>query len=352
MRKYQPSLLLTLFASGDAGLVLRERLCAALRQAIRGGSLAVDDRLPATRVLASDLAISRVTVEAAYAQLEAEGYLRRKVGEGSFVAINVAGASAPDTTRPPRRGRALVAPAPLSQRGQRMLGTGGCMEPQQLQAFAAGSPDLQAFPQDVWRQLTHKRLRAGQECLMGYGDPQGHASLRDAVAQYLVQSRGVRCTPDTVLVLSSSQQALQLLATLLLDEGDVVWMENPGYLGARTAFAAAGARMVNMPVDAQGAVLDANLPTPRLIYLTPSHQFPTGHALSLERRLAFIAFAKQCGAWLVEDDYDSEFHYEGRPTPALQGLDHADGGGRRGTRLDTGQRIQDDSCDGDGCSQR
>ncbi len=324
MKAAQPSLWMGLMdATARPGMGLRERLCAALRDAMRTGTLAQGARLPATRVLAQDLALSRVTVEAAYAQLEAEGYVVRRTGQGSFVAVQATHAPAPMQRRT-GAARALAATALLSRRGQGMVDTGGCMEPMRLQAFAAGSPDLRAFPHTLWRQLTAKRLRHTPEALMRYGDPQGREDLREAIAQYLVASRGVRCTAAQVLVLTSSQQALQLLATLLLDPADRVWMEDPGYRGARTAFAASGAQLVPLPVDAQGLVPDFNLPAPRLVYLTPTHQYPTGHTLSLQRRMALVDYAQRQGCWIVEDDYDSEFLYDGRPTPSLQGLD--DGG--------------------------
>ncbi len=325
MKAAQPTLWMGLMdATARPGMGLRERLCAALRDAMRQGTLAQGARLPATRVLAQDLALSRVTVEAAYAQLEAEGYVVRRTGQGSFVALQAETAAAP-TRRRTTTGRALAHTALLSRRGQGMVDTGGCMEPMRLQAFAAGSPDLRAFPHTLWRQLTTKRLRHSPEALMRYGDPQGREDLRESIAQYLVSSRGVRCTAAQVLVLTSSQQALQLLATLLLDPGDRVWMEDPGYRGARTAFAASGAQLVPLPVDAHGLVPDFSLPAPRLIYLTPTHQYPTGHTLSLQRRMALVDYAQRQGCWMVEDDYDSEFLYDGRPTPSLQGLD---GGGR------------------------
>jgi GntR family transcriptional regulator/MocR family aminotransferase len=270
-------------------------------------------------VLAQDLALSRVTVEAAYAQLEAEGYLQRYTGKGSFVAVQ---ANVPVLNKT-RAGKSLEKPARLSQRGQGMVDTGGCMEPSRLQAFAAGSPDLGAFPHAQWRQLTQRRLRTDPEALMRYGDPQGFEPLREAIAQYLIGARGVRCSAAQVLVLTSSQQALQLLTTLLLDPGDRVWIEDPGYRGARTAFSSGGAQLVPLSVDPQGMVPDFTLPPPRLIYLTPTHQYPTGHTLSLTRRLALVDFAQRNGCWIVEDDYDSEFLYDSRPTPSLQGLDNS-----------------------------
>ncbi len=321
MTSNRPALWLTLMdGTPRQGMGLRERLCAALREAMRNGSLPQNTRLPATRVLAQDLSLSRVTVEAAYAQLETEGYVRRHTGKGSFVAVQ---ALAPAVTPSSRKGHPLVTAACLSQRGQGMVDTGGCLEPLQLQAFAAGSPDLRAFPHAVWRQLTNRRLRMAPEALMRYGDPQGREDLREAIAQYLQTSRGVRCSAGQVLVLTSSQQALQLLAALLLDPDDRVWMEDPGYRGAQAAFVASGAQLVPRPVDAEGMVPDFSLPAPRLIYLTPTHQYPTGHTLSLQRRMALVDYAKRTGCWIVEDDYDSEFLYDSRPTPSLQGLDDA-----------------------------
>jgi len=310
---------LSLFESeGGSGLALRDQVCAALRRAMRSGALSLGERLPSTRVLARDLSLSRVTVEAAYGQLAIEGYLRRNVGKGSFVAIDL-GVGAQSPIAPPHRSPG--ASTPFSQRGRRLLETGGCMEPMRLQAFAAGSPDLRAFPVALWRRVLNRRLRLDAEQLMRYGDPQGRPDLRAAISGYLAHSRGVRCHPGQVLVLTSSQQCLQLLAQMLLDDGDVVWMEDPGYGGARVVFAAAGARVVNLPVDAEGARHDDTMPTPRLIYLTPAHQFPTGQTLSLERRRRLIAYARRTGAYLVEDDYDSEFQYDARAMPALQSLD-------------------------------
>ena len=316
----KPRLLLTLFED-QTGAGRRERLCAALREAVHSGQARLGERLPSSRDLAQDLGLSRVTVEAAYAQLETEGYLRRQVGQGSFIAIDMGAAATRASVRAASGRAAQPGTMSLSQRGRRMVDTGGCAEPDRPRAFGAGSPDLQAFPTDLWRQLTQRRWRRDATALMFYGDPQGLPALREAIARYLTQSRGVRCHAGQVLVLTSSQQALQLLASTLLDEGDAVWMEDPGYAGARTAFAASGARLVDMALDGHGATLDATRPTPRLVYLTPSHQFPTGRAMSLERRLAFIAHARASGAWLIEDDYDSEFLYDHQPTPALQGLD-------------------------------
>ncbi|QDQ26253.1 PLP-dependent aminotransferase family protein [Chitinimonas arctica] len=316
MSSTQPGMWLNLFqAAQSTSLPLRAQLCTALREAIRSGAVPYPARLPASRTLAADLGISRVTVEAAYGQLEAEGYLTRRVGQGSFVAARFA---RPVEAEQPLRGSQLAA---LSQRGHQLVRGGGCRDPRTPLAFAAGSPDLRAFPHDTWRQLCNQRLRRDAATLAAYGDPQGYAPLRAAIAAYLQQARDVRAGAEQVLVLTSSQQALHLLGSLLLDEGDVVWLEEPGYRGARTALAAAGARLVAVPVDGEGMCPGDDLPPPRLIYLTPSHQYPSGCALSLTRRLALLEIARKHGSWIIEDDYDSEFHYDGRPLPAMQGLD-------------------------------
>lgn len=309
------SLWLTLFDSqAREQRSLREQVCAAIRQAVHAGQLALDERLPSSRMLAADLSVSRVTVEGAYGQLEAEGYLRRRVGGGTFVAL---------AATPARMEAGAIGVAALSRRGDAIVAGGGCHDTRIPHAFAAGSPDLTAFPLEVWHKLGNRLARRSGRELLGYGDPQGWEPLRSVIAHYLSQSRGVHCRAEQVVVLTSSQQALNLIATLLLDAGDDVWVEDPCYEGARTAFSSSGARLVPVPVDGDG--MDAgNLPShaaPRAIYLTPSHQYPTGASLSLARRMALLEFARANQCWIVEDDYDSEFHYDGRPLPSLQGLD-------------------------------
>lgn len=301
--------LFTLFSRQTQG-GLRERLCSTLRQAIVSGHLRYAEKLPSSRQLARDLSLSRVTAEAAYAQLESEGYLRRHAGRGTFVAIALPPTARPPSSRPGPR---------FSQRGLQVLATGGCQDPPFPHAFAAGSPDLRAFPHRQWQRLSHQLQRSLGSRVMGYGDPLGYAPLRSAVADYLALSRGMRCTAQQVVVLTSSQQALQLLALLLLDPGDEVWLEEPGYPGARNAFLAAGAHCRAMRLDQQGAVpLQGHA---RLVYLTPGHHYPSGLPMSPERRLQWLAWARQNSSWLIEDDYDSEFHYDERPAPALQGME-------------------------------
>lgn len=296
---------------------LRERICGAIREAIRSGRLRRGDRLPSSRVLAQDLQVSRITAEAAYAQLEAEEYVHRRVGDGTYVSVDMAVGRLRD--------RAFGRPSfahPWSRRGQRVVRGGGCHDPREAVGFTAGFPDLSQFPLNIWKQLTARRLRTTRKSLLGYGDPAGEPELRQAIARYLAESRGVRCSMEQVLVLTSSQQAIQLVAAMLTDSGDRVCIEEPGYVGAQTALTAAGARLHPLPVDRDGAAPPRN--AGRLTYLTPSHQYPMGVTLSLERRLEFIEVARKRGQWILEDDYDSEFQYDARPAPAMQGLDRDD----------------------------
>ncbi|WP_337036131.1 PLP-dependent aminotransferase family protein [Pantoea agglomerans] len=302
--------LLQLFQHQTSGGV-RERLCSTLRLAINRHHLHAGQQLPSSRQLAQDLRLSRVTVEAAYGQLESEGYLRRETGRGTFVAIIIPTQSSSFPARPQ--------PVRFSARGQQVLATGGCQDPPFPHAFAAGSPELRAFPHDTWRRLGSSVQRSLGSAAMGYGDPCGYLPLRSALADYLALSRGVACQPEQVIILTSSQQALQLLAMMFVDPGDEVWMEEPGYPGARNAFLAAGAQVRGIEVDAEGAIPASG--SAKLMYLTPSHHYPTGVTLSLTRRLAWLDWAQRNRCWLIEDDYDSEFHYDERPIPALQGLD-------------------------------
>lgn len=301
---------------------LSTRVYRAIRSAILDSTLRAGDRLPSTRALAADLSISRSTAEAAYAQLEDEGYLTRGVGSGSYVSADAA-------LRKTVRHRAAPSSLPgfaevFSKRGRQIADMGGCVDAREVRAFSAGMPALESFPSDVWQRLLARHARHDAVGWMMYGDQQGLPPLREAIAQYLSLSRGVSCDADQVIVLTSSQQALGLVATMMLDAGDRVWMEDPGYRGAQTAFSGAGARIVPIPVDANGLCVDEAIRTAaraRLVYVTPSHQYPLGMTLSLPRRLQLIEWARRENAWIVEDDYDSEFHYDSRPIAAIHGLD-------------------------------
>jgi GntR family transcriptional regulator / MocR family aminotransferase len=320
------------FVAVDARLAkpLHRQLYDGLRGAVLSGRLAPGARLPSTRTLASELRVSRNTAMNAYLQLLAEGYLEGRVGSGTFVARVL-----PDDllgSRAAGRGSDLPAASAaggLSRRGELLARTrtstvGDLGKPR---ALRPGVPALEEFPVETWRRILSRVWRQAEGTMLGYGYPAGYPPLREEITAYLGASRAVRCEPEQVIVVSGSQQALDLCARVLLDPGDAAWVEDPGYGGARAALLGSGARLVPVPVDEWGLDVAAGrelAPEARLACVTPSHQFPTGATMSLSRRLELLAWAGEVGGWVVEDDYDSEYRYTGRPLEALQGLD---GGG-------------------------
>ena len=310
----------------SSGAPYYRQLYDGVRRAILSGLLPAGTRLPSTRTLAAELGISRTTVVTAFEQLLAEGYLEGKVGSGTFVArylpddlLSVA-FKADRESRPARSGRGL------SGRGAVLAATPttAVRDRGSPRAFRPGVPALDEFPDAAWRRVSTKVWRKPSGGLLGYGDPAGYRPLREAIARYLGASRAVRCVPEQVIVVSGSQQALDLAARVLLDPGDTVWVEDPGYMGARGTLSGAGARLVPVPVDGEGlgvAVGVARELDARLACVTPSHQYPLGVTMSLSRRLELLGWANRSGAWVVEDDYDSEYRYTGCPLEALQGLD-------------------------------
>lgn len=297
------------------GRLRRGDLYGVLRGAILDGVLAPGERLPSTRQAAADYGVSRGMLEEIFAQLTEEGFVRRSVGRGTFVAPGVS------RIAPPAPRRALVA---SSRRGRSLAASALCREPEVLRAFNAGVADTSEFPWKIWQRLLARASRElGRDGLM-FADPRGLLELRAAIARYLAQFRGIRCRAEQVIIFNSSQQAIHALSLLLLDPGGRVWMEDPGYPGARAAFRLAGASIEPVPVDREGLRVDLGMqraPRARLAYVTPSHQYPTGAALSLDRRVALIEWAARRRAWIVEDDYDGEFRYEGQPLTALHSLD-------------------------------
>jgi GntR family transcriptional regulator/MocR family aminotransferase len=312
-------LLPNLLTPGSLTKPLWVHLYRTIRGAILAGKLPAATRLPSARTLAADLGVSRTTTEGAFSQLVAEGFVERYVGDGTYVAA-VGTASGVPHPVPVGRGAA----SRLSSRGRAVVESGFCVDAPAPRPFSAGSPDVRVFPVDIWQRLVSRCLRRLGRALLGYGDPAGYLPLREAIAAYLGTARGVSCVADQVIVLTSSQQALDLAARLLVDPGDRVWLEEPAYPGARSALRAAGAKLVPVPVDDQGLRVQdgvAHAVGARLAYVTPSHQYPLGVTMSLERRMALLAWARRGNAWIVEDDYDSEFRYDGRPLAAMQGLD-------------------------------
>ena len=307
---------------------LAAQLYEGLRHAILRGQLRPGDRLPSTRLLATDFGVARNTVTGAYEQLLAEGYVESKVGSGTCVARSLPdellSASLDATRAGPRhmRRRSLSRRGRmLSSRPVRVLTAAGRPQP-----FASGLPDLHEFPFTTWARLMARHWRRPGYNLVGYGDPAGYKPLREAIAAYLRASRAVRCETEQVVIVSGSQQALDIAARLLLDPGDAALLEDPGYPGARVALSAAGASLLRLPVDGEGANIaaaPAQASAAQVAFVTPSHHFPLGVTMSVARRLALLEWAERTGAWILEDDYDSEYRYRGKPLPSLQGLDAA-----------------------------
>ena len=294
---------------------LSARIYRQLHDAVIDGRLRAGEKLPPTRELARRLAVSRNTVALAYERLTAEGFLVGRVGAGTFVCAEPPSAATPVTGRgaapPAPVWRALAAPPPRA----------GVPPPHD---FGVGVPDTGRFPMAAWRRHVTRGLRdlAAADAL--YGDPAGHPALRAEIARHIGLSRSVRVPAEQVLVTNGTQQALDLVARVLLAPGDRVAVEEPGYAPARELFASHGAAVTGVPVDADGLVVTALPDDARLVYTTPSHQFPLGPPMSLSRRTALLEWARQTGAVVIEDDYDSEFRFADRPLEPLHSLDRGD----------------------------
>ncbi|MDM8350606.1 PLP-dependent aminotransferase family protein [Pseudomonas sp. sp1636] len=299
----------------DPAQGLARQLYRALRERILDGRLGGGTRLPASRDLARLLGISRNTVIRAFDQLYAEGYVEGRVGAGTYVAELAASARA--APLPAARPAASVALQRLQQHH--------LAEPLQgaPRAFRVGVPAFDLFPFETWARLSARFWRKPSPARLGYGDPAGDAQLRELIAAYLRNSRGLHCDPAQILVTCGAQQAISLCAQLLVEPGERVAIENPGYRAAAHAFAVAGAQLAGIPVDGEGldtAALEAAGDC-RLAYVTPSHQYPSGGTLSLARRLQLLDWAERHDAWIVEDDYDGEYRYSGTPLTPLAALD-------------------------------
>lgn len=309
---------------------LHTQVYAGLRDSILDGRLRPGASMPSTRDLPGVLGVSRNTVLAAYDQLQSEGFIEPRVGSGTYVAHSI-----PDqylrTQSPVSPVPALVtpeagaAPPRLSARGQRMVAARPFQKAfwRRPETFYPGIPDYELLPLDIWRKLSGKLLGQPRRTYLGYGHPGGFGPLRMVIAEYLAASRGVRCRPEQVIIVSGSQQGIDLTTRVLLDEGEDIWMEDPGYVGARSVFRAAGANVVPVSVDQDGLIVSDGInraPHARLAYVTPSHQYPLGHLMSDSRRNELLGWAAENQSWIVEDDYDSEIRYSGRPAPALQGM--------------------------------
>jgi GntR family transcriptional regulator/MocR family aminotransferase len=292
---------------------LHRQLYAQLRDMIENRALTSGSVLPSTRLLAQDLGIGRNSVITAYDQLALEGYLRlRKGAPPQVIDLPALRKSAPAH-------RSAV--NAVSKRGQILqsqryhLGQPGDL------ALHPGMPDPDHFPFNTWAKLLARRAKGARRDLFGAYHITGYPPLREAIARYLTASRGVNCTADQIVITNGAQSAFDLLARLLLDPGDTVWMEEPGYYGAAAAFLAAGVKLAPLQVGDRGWNLEPPRVQPRVVYVTPSCHHPLGAVMTMEQRFKLLQLAEQWNSWIIEDDYDSEYRFQGQPIPALQGLD-------------------------------
>jgi GntR family transcriptional regulator/MocR family aminotransferase len=302
---------------------LSRQLAGAMRQAIGEGRIGGGARLPSTRALAGELGLARSTVVGVFEQLAAEGYIAGRPGSGYVVA-------APLTQSEPPQRSELAAPRPLSRHGENLRAY--ALPPRGLpRPFELGHAEIDNRFVATWKRLSARVLSGRSRLVWNYGDPQGEPDLRRAIADYLAAARGVRCAPEQIVLTSGTQQGLSLIARVLIDRGDAAWVEDPCYRAAVDILRAAEAEIVSVPVDDDGldiaagqhrAPVNKNGP-PRLVYTTPSRQYPLGMAMPLARRVALLAWAAAAGVWIIEDDYESEFQAPGRMLPSLQGLDRA-----------------------------
>jgi GntR family transcriptional regulator/MocR family aminotransferase len=304
---------------------LYRQLYEGYREAIVDGRLRAGQRVPSTRILAAELQISRLPVLNAFDQLLAEGYFESRVGAGTFVARSL-----PDDLATP--GASATGRPPVALAGRRLASRRSTLllrsEPEPWLrgrgAFRVSQPAVDQFPFRVWSRLVARHSRNPPVAQLSYGDAMGYGPFREAIAGYLRTSRAVRCEADQIMIVSGSQQALEITARVLLDPDSRVWFEEPGYPGAHAALVMAGARVVPVPVDDEGLEVAAGIASSRrarAAYVTPSHQYPLGVIMSATRRLKLLDWARTSGSWIIEDDYDSEYRYESPPVASLQGLD-------------------------------
>lgn len=303
---------------------LHRQICEGFRTAILQGDMSAGQQIPSTRSLSSELGISRIPILDAYAQLSAEGYFETRAGAGTFVSQSLTeqrgqrahrGSAAPRTRPESRTVSRTGSLVPGRDRSPWTYGAG---------AFSVGQLAFDHFPMRVWSNLVSRRARSIRASSLNYSDPRGSKEFRETVATYLRTARAVHCEPEQVLVVSGSQQALDLSARVLLDPGSRVWVEEPSYTLMRHALTLAGCNLIPVPVDENGLNVASGIRACRqakAAYVTPSHQFPLGVTMSASRRLQLLEWARRAGSWIIEDDYDSEYRYESMPIASLQGLD-------------------------------
>lgn len=324
--KRQKSPLLSIAIDKGEKVTLQMQIFDQVRDAILSGRLAPGTRLPASRILASELGVSRNTVLVAFERLYAEGYTEGQIGSGTRVSQVLPEELLSARQHVRAKGEETSIAGKLSKLSQNISWERHQPDTYQRRAFRPNLPDLDSFPFDVWSRLVGRFWRHPPKDLVFGGDLAGYRPLRDVVAAYLGAVRGLHCTGENIVITSGAQQALDLVARTVIDPGDKVWVENPGYAGLRNTLSAAGAELVHIPVDGQGASVAFGVkmaPDATLAAVTPSHQYPLGVTMSLPRRLELLDWAEANKAWVLEDDYDSDFRYSGKPLSALQGLDQS-----------------------------
>jgi GntR family transcriptional regulator/MocR family aminotransferase len=305
---------------------MHQQLNTQIGQAVLSGRLPSGLRLPASRDLAVELGVSRTTVVTAFQQLIAEGYLESRVGAGTFVGSNLA-KQILKLAPPPGQARTSqkkVAYDLLSQRGRALVNSRSYSLQQTPTAFMPNQPAYDKFPFDIWARILARQNRKPALELLNYGNAPGYPPLQRAIAAYLHHARGIKCDEEQVIVVTGAQMAVSLTAWILLNPGDGVMIEDPGYMAMRDMLAGFGARLINVPVDHHGMDVRAGIrvkPGARMALLAPSHQYPLGVTLSLTRRLELLAWAKRVKGWIIEDDYDSEFRFSGAPLAPMQTID-------------------------------
>ena len=323
MKKVASGVVPVLAVDRSAAEPLHRQIYDGYRGAIVNGTLRAGQKIPSTRTLAKDLGVSRIPVLNAYSQLLAEGYFESRVGSGTVVTKSL-----PDQVVPSPRGRRPVklrsGPRPVSvrcasldriPRGPWLRGWG---------PFGVSQVAFEHFPFQVWSSLVTRHSRNPTAKTLDYGSPMGLKDLRESIAEYLRTARGVRCDAEQIMVVSGSQQALEIAAHVLFDPGNKIWLEEPGYKFARDLFRMAGCQVVPVPIDYEGMDVSAGIKrsrNARAAFVSPSHQYPLGVTMSASRRLQLLEWAQNSGAWIIEDDYDSEYRYASLPIASLQGLD-------------------------------
>ena len=300
-------------------------LYTGLRSAIIDGRLKSGARLPSTRNLAAQYGLARGTVVAAFQQLQAEGFVSSEVSAGTFVVPAPEWEMTSPTKQ--RSSRQVISRATIAKRTQSLKTTFVLPASHSIgKAFRGYEPAIDLFPVELWARIAARVYRKAPRSLYGQGDAGGYPPLRRAIAEYVGHSRGVSCSSEQIIVTSGAQQALDLLARVLLDPGDEVWMEDPGYPGASQAFQFAGASVIPIPVDGDGidvARATKLSPAARVVYVTPANQFPLGTVMSAERRVELLSWAARAGGWIIEDEYDAEYRYSGKPIASLHSLDRS-----------------------------